>query len=66
MMSTYFGIKQICTLPVESICTGGIFWFQNLAATDPYYILPLISASTLFIMIQVCVIGKLKFVQMTQ
>jgi|688.fasta_scaffold2192741_1 YidC/Oxa1 family membrane protein insertase len=53
MMSTFFGLRNMCNLPVESFRTGGALWFQDLTITDPYFILPLISASTLFIMIQV-------------
>lgn len=52
MMSTFFGLRNMCNLPVESFRTGGALWFQDLTITDPYFILPLISASTLFIMIQ--------------
>jgi YidC/Oxa1 family membrane protein insertase len=30
-----------------SFNTGGILWFQNLSAMDPYYILPILSAVTM-------------------
>ena len=53
MMSTFFGIRNMCDLPVESFRTGGALWFQDLTITDPFFILPIISASTLFIMLQV-------------
>ena len=32
---------------VQSFSSGGLFWFQNLTQHDPYYILPIISASVL-------------------
>ncbi len=34
----YYTIKQFENL--ESFRTGGLFWFQDLTAADPYYILP--------------------------
>jgi YidC/Oxa1 family membrane protein insertase len=53
MGSTFISIRSMCKLPVESFHTGGILWFQDLTLTDPYYILPLISTATLFVMIKV-------------
>lgn len=40
-------------LPVESLKTGGLWWFENLTVPDPYYLLPLITSATLFITIEV-------------
>ncbi|XP_035738649.1 mitochondrial inner membrane protein OXA1L-like [Vespa mandarinia] len=46
-------LKQMTNLPVESLKTGGLWWFENLTVSDPYYILPLITSATLFITIEV-------------
>ncbi|MGI9048024.1 MAG: YidC/Oxa1 family membrane protein insertase [Rubrobacteraceae bacterium] len=32
---------------VQSFSSGGLFWFQNLTQHDPYFILPILSASIL-------------------
>ena len=40
-MSFFFGLRGMTNCPVESMSTGGIFWFENLTVTDPFYLLPL-------------------------
>jgi YidC/Oxa1 family membrane protein insertase len=35
------------------IADGGAFWFTNLAAADPYYILPVINAASFLLMIEI-------------
>ena len=30
------------------MCTGGLFWFTDLTVCDPYYLLPLMTSTTLF------------------
>ena len=32
--------------------TGGLFWFTDLTEVDPYYILPLLTSSTLFLQLK--------------
>lgn len=34
--------------PVESLKEGGLWWFMDLANTDPYYLLPLGTSITLY------------------
>ncbi|KAK1835728.1 60Kd inner membrane protein-domain-containing protein [Podospora conica] len=41
--------RGMADLPVPSLETGGLLWFQNLAVADPYYILPL-AAAGLFVL----------------
>ena len=41
----YYTIKEFEKL--QSFTTGGLFWFQNLAATDPYFILPVFYVVTM-------------------
>ena len=50
---TVLSVRAMSKLPVESFHTGGALWFQDLTITDPYYILPLISTATLYVMIKV-------------
>lgn len=51
-MSMFFALKKIPEVYPEEIATGGILWFHNLAASDPYLILPLISAGSFLAMIE--------------
>lgn len=41
----YYTIKEFETL--ESFRTGGLFWFQDLTAADPYFILPVFYVATM-------------------
>lgn len=40
-------------LPVPSMQTGGLWWFTDLTAADPYFILPLAVTGTMFAIIEV-------------
>lgn len=42
-ISAFIGIRKMCNLPVESMTTGGMLWFENLAIADPTYVLPTLS-----------------------
>ena len=55
IMGTFLGIRKMCNAPVESFQSGGILWFQDLTLADPFYIMPILCAGTIFIMIRVCV-----------
>ena len=48
-MSMFFGLRGMAYLPLESMMSGGLFWFQDLTTKDPYYILPLMTSATLFL-----------------
>lgn len=50
-ISAFMGIKRMCSLPVESMSTGGMLWFENLTLADPTYILPTISVLSLLAII---------------
>ena len=41
-------------LPVESMATGGLGWFTDLTVYDPYFVLPIASALTMLVTIEVC------------
>ncbi len=51
-MSMFFGLRKMPDYFPEELSTGGIWWFVDLTATDPYYILPSLSALSFFIMIE--------------
>lgn len=40
-------------LPVPSMQTGGMLWFPDLTAADPFYILPLAVTGTMFFILEV-------------
>lgn len=56
-LSYFIGIRRMVNAPVESLHTGGLLWFSDLTVADPYYLLPLITCSTLFLTIQLGVDG---------
>lgn len=51
-LSVFAGIRGMANLPVESMKTGGILWFTDLTICDPIYLLPLITATTLFVTLE--------------
>ena len=53
MLFVFYSLRGMCNLPVESLTRGGALWFENLTVPDPYYLLPLISTATLFVMFKV-------------
>lgn len=46
-LSYFIGIRRMVNTPVESLHTGGIWWFTDLTMADPYYLLPLVTSGTL-------------------
>lgn len=43
-VGSFFGIREMASLPVDGLSTQGTLWFENLANPDPYIGLQLISA----------------------
>ena len=41
-------LRGMAALPVPGLEDGGLLWFEDLTLPDPYYVLPLAFASTLF------------------
>lgn len=39
-VSFFIAIRKMAAVPVETMKTGGLFWFTDLTACDPYYVLP--------------------------
>jgi len=48
-MSMFFGIRGMTNVPVPSLTTGGALWFPDLSLADPTCVLPVLTASTLFL-----------------
>lgn len=46
-ISFFIALRKMAELPVESMQTGGLLWFTDLTASDPYYILPLTASATM-------------------
>ncbi|KAI8059317.1 60Kd inner membrane protein-domain-containing protein [Gongronella butleri] len=45
MISFFMALRAMAELPVPGLDTGGMSWFLDLTAKDPYYILPAMSAA---------------------
>ncbi|KAJ2487601.1 hypothetical protein EV174_000428 [Coemansia sp. RSA 2320] len=43
MMGMFFGLRDMATLSFTHMSSGGLWWFTDLAAADPTYVLPVIS-----------------------
>ena len=51
-MSFFVGLRGMSNCPVESMSTGGILWFENLAMSDPYYLLPFLTCCTTYLQVR--------------
>ncbi|KAK0180430.1 hypothetical protein PV327_006073 [Microctonus hyperodae] len=51
-ISFFFGLKRMTNLPVESMTQGGILWFTNLTASDPYFLLPVLTSASMALTIR--------------
>ncbi|XP_072168947.1 mitochondrial inner membrane protein OXA1L-like [Diadema setosum] len=47
-ISFFIGLRRMATLPVESMQTGGLWWFTDLTTSDPYYALPVLASLSMF------------------
>ncbi|XP_053558267.1 mitochondrial inner membrane protein OXA1L [Bombina bombina] len=47
-ISFFVALRKMSYLPVPSMQTGGLWWFTDLTAADPYYILPIIVTGTMW------------------
>uniref|UniRef100_A0A6M2E0J6 Putative mitochondrial inner membrane protein oxa1l n=1 Tax=Xenopsylla cheopis TaxID=163159 RepID=A0A6M2E0J6_XENCH len=52
-ISFFMGLRGMANAPVESLKDGGLFWFSNLTISDPYYLLPIITSTTMWLTIEV-------------
>lgn len=51
-ISFFIGLRKMAQLPVESMATGGLGWFADLTVYDPYFVLPVASALTMLVTIE--------------
>ncbi|XP_068404033.1 mitochondrial inner membrane protein OXA1L [Eschrichtius robustus] len=47
-ISFFIALREMANLPVPSLQTGGLWWFQDLTLSDPTYILPLVVTATMW------------------
>lgn len=52
-ISFFIALRKMAYLPVPSLQTGGLLWFPDLTAADPFYILPLAVTGTMFFILEV-------------
>ncbi|XP_046870046.1 mitochondrial inner membrane protein OXA1L [Hypomesus transpacificus] len=51
-ISFFIALRKMSYHPVPSMQTGGLFWFTDLTAADPYFILPLAVTGTMFFILE--------------
>lgn len=51
-ISMFMGLRGMANLPMESMKDGGLFWFVDLTLSDPYYLLPVVTACTMLATIE--------------
>ncbi|XP_072410686.1 mitochondrial inner membrane protein OXA1L isoform X2 [Chiloscyllium punctatum] len=47
-ISFFVALRQMAYLPVPSLQTGGLWWFTDLTAADPFYLLPVVVTGTMW------------------
>lgn len=52
-ISFFMGLREMTSLPVESLRNGGLWWFTDLTLCDQFYLLPIITSLTLAVTIEV-------------
>lgn len=52
-LSFFIAIRKMAAVPVESMKTGGVLWFEDLTVPDPYYILPVLACGSFVASIEV-------------
>uniref|UniRef100_A0A915PKK1 Membrane insertase YidC/Oxa/ALB C-terminal domain-containing protein n=1 Tax=Setaria digitata TaxID=48799 RepID=A0A915PKK1_9BILA len=45
-MTQFIAVKKLADVAFPGLNTGGLYWFKDLTAPDPYYLLPFFSALT--------------------
>uniref|UniRef100_UPI0037E74A48 mitochondrial inner membrane protein OXA1L n=1 Tax=Semicossyphus pulcher TaxID=241346 RepID=UPI0037E74A48 len=51
-VSFFIALRKMAYLPVPSLQTGGMLWFLDLTAADPFYILPFAVTGTMFFILE--------------
>ena len=55
-LSFFVAIRRMAAVPVESMKSGGLYWFTDLTLPDPYYALPFMACFSFMITIEVSTI----------
>ncbi|KAJ8929425.1 hypothetical protein NQ314_017874 [Rhamnusium bicolor] len=51
-VSFFMALRQMSNVPVESLRTGGLWWFTDLTLPDQYFLMPIITSATLYATIE--------------
>nr|CAI9710882.1 unnamed protein product [Rangifer tarandus platyrhynchus] len=51
-ISFFIALREMANLPVPSLQTGGLWWFQDLTLSDPIYVLPLVVTATMWAVLE--------------
>ncbi|KAM7377228.1 hypothetical protein PAMA_013827 [Pampus argenteus] len=51
-ISFFIALRKMAYLPVPSLQSGGMLWFTDLTAADPFYILPVAVTGTMFLILE--------------
>lgn len=57
-ISFFWSLREMANLPVQSLQTGGLFWFMDLTVPDQFYLLPIMTSITLWATIEVNIKNK--------
>lgn len=56
-ISFFMGLRGMANAPVASMRDGGLWWFTDLTVPDQFYLLPLITSTTMYVTISLGVDG---------
>lgn len=51
-ISFFMALRGMANTPIESMRDGGLFWFVDLTVPDQFYLLPLITSTTMLLTIE--------------
>lgn len=51
-LSFYFALTGLANAPLPALASGGVAWFPDLTAADPYYALPIISSAMTLLVLE--------------
>ncbi|XP_068777978.1 mitochondrial inner membrane protein OXA1L isoform X4 [Struthio camelus] len=52
-LSFFVALRQMAAAPVPGLRAGGLAWFPDLAAPDPFYVLPLLVTASTWLVLEV-------------
>ncbi|KAK2103948.1 Mitochondrial inner membrane protein oxa1l [Saguinus oedipus] len=51
-ISFFLALREMANLPVPSLQTGGLWWFQDLTVSDPIFVLPVVVTATMSVVLE--------------